>query len=93
MCSLRDVMTSLAPFVWLGVRLAQMVDVAILDEHFPPRGPCLLCGHPDARHRLWDALLGRHDAGDSAEELARDYGVAVEAVEAVLRVRPYEGVE
>lgn len=64
--------------------------IATLDAAFPPRGPCGLCGHRDARHRLWDAMIGRWEAGEEIEEIADDYREPVESVKAVLRVRPYK---
>lgn len=57
---------------------------AALDAYFPRRGPCAFCGGPDARHRVWDAIRERRAAGESVEDLARDYGVPVEAVGLVL---------
>jgi len=35
-------------------RLAALL--ARLDSRWPARGPCGICGGPDARHRLWDAI-------------------------------------
>jgi len=61
-----------------------------LDEYFPPRGPCAFCGHKDARHRLWDALMDRVAAGDSAESVAEDYGISMKAMNLVLKLRPYK---
>jgi hypothetical protein len=40
-------------------------------------GPCGLCGHPDRRHRVAEAILDRWSAGDQAAELASDYGLTV----------------
>jgi hypothetical protein len=40
----------------------------------PYRGPCAICGGPDARHRLFDSL--RVDTGTDAEA-AREYRVPV----------------
>jgi hypothetical protein len=37
-------------------RLAALL--ALLDRMRPPYGPCGICGGPDARHRLWDAIEG-----------------------------------
>lgn len=37
------------------------------------RGPCGLCGHPDARHRQADAIVEGLLAGDDVEEVADDY--------------------
>lgn len=51
---------------------------------WPFRGPCGFCGGPDARHRLWDAILDRHRAGDSVADLAQEFAFPVEAVLALL---------
>lgn len=61
-----------------------------LDEHFPRRGPCLLCGVPgeDQRHRVVDAVAERVRAGDGEEEVAEDYGISLEAVRAAVRYAP-----
>lgn len=56
-----------------------------LDAVLPHRGPCAFCGHPDARHRLFAAIVGRHKAGESVDELAEDYGLSRSMVEQVLR--------
>lgn len=50
------------------------------DSHFPPRGPCAFCEHQDARHRIWDTIGDRYDAGDSIQSLAHDYGVPISAI-------------
>ena len=64
--------------------------IAELDQWFPPAGPCAFCGSDDKRHRLWDALIGFHKAGDSVEWLARAYDYPVEAIEAVIRIQPWK---
>ena len=52
-----------------------------LEQELPPHGPCGLCGDPDARHRVLDAIHDRVVAGgDGEEEVARDYDLTVEAV-------------
>lgn len=61
-----------------------------LDVHFAPCGPCAFCGFRDKRHRLWDAIIGSADAGDSAETIAAAYDLPLPAVELVLELRPYE---
>lgn len=63
--------------------------IASLDEWFPPCGPCGFCRRGDKRHRIWDTMLERHAAGDTAEMMAEDYMVPEVAVRAVLSVRPY----
>ncbi len=67
-------------------------DIAQLDKYFPPAGPCAFCGHRDKRHRLWDVVMGMSEGGDSAEIIAHDYNLSVEAIEAVLKIRPYRRV-
>lgn len=64
-------------------------DIAKLDKWFPPAGPCAFCTHRDKRHRLWDVIVGMHTAGDSIEMIAHEYNLPVEAIEAVIEVRPY----
>ena len=66
------------------------VDIAQLDKYYPPCGPCAFCGHRDKRHRLWNMVMAQHDnAGTSDEQIARWWGLDVEHVRAILRVRPY----
>lgn len=60
--------------------------IAQLDQWFPPRGPCGLCEGPDARHRIWDAIV---DGPDSDEEMAQNFDLSVDAVQAVRSIRPY----
>ena len=60
----------------------------LLDKWWPPRGPCGFCNGPDARHRVWDTIQGRHKAGDSIEVLVKDYGVSRRAIEACLALEP-----
>ena len=48
------------------------------------RGECGLCGWPDARHRTADAMVGRLGAGETAWDVASDYGIR--GVDAVYRV-------
>ena len=50
-----------------------MSATASLDAVLPPRGPCGLCGHPDARHRICDAVAERLRAGDTVADIATDY--------------------
>lgn len=61
-----------------------------LDEWWPPRGPCAFCGHCDARHRVWDAIIGRSEAGESVSYTAWDYDKPEAAIRAVLWLRPYQ---
>ena len=64
-----------------------MEDLAIW---WPPMGECKLCGHKDARHRVWDAIIGRAAVGELEHDLAADYDVPTVAIRAVLKVRPYQ---
>jgi hypothetical protein len=57
----------------------------VLDEVWSDTGPCGICGTPGlgARHRVVDAMADRMRAGESAGEVAEDYGVPVAAALAV----------
>jgi len=57
-----------------------------LNKWFPPRGKCGICGHEDARHRLWDAII---DSPENNEFIAWDYELHIDSVVAVRRIRPY----
>jgi len=61
-----------------------------LSKYYPECGPCIFCGHPDKRHRLWDAWLSMMEGGDSVEFIAGAYEAPVAYVEAVKRIRPYK---
>ena len=64
--------------------------IAQLDSFLLPHGPCGICGHRDARHRLWDIWIEMADArSETAEEMAMNWGEPLAHVEAVLRIRPY----
>ena len=58
-----------------------------LDHWFPPRGPCAICGHRDARHRLWDTIM---DSPEDDRKIARDHELPIAAVQAVRQIRPYK---
>lgn len=47
---------------------------------------CAFCGHPDSRHRLVDAIVNRHRAGESVEALADDYRMTVTDVRKLVEV-------
>jgi hypothetical protein len=55
------------------------------DDIFPPCGPCGFCDSNDKRHRVWDAIVERHEAGDSIADLASDYRETPETIERVVR--------
>jgi len=66
------------------------IDIAQLDKWFPPAGPCAFCGHRDRRHRLWDTFMSYQAAGEPIEVIGEDFpSDRREAIEAVLRIRPY----
>ena len=56
----------------------------LIDQWFPKRGQCQLCGVPgaDQHHRVIEAVAGAVNAGDGEEDVAADYNVPVEAVRA-----------
>ena len=54
--------------------------IRTLDDYFPPCGPCGICGGPDKRHRLWDAIRDRFRAGETAREIADDLGQPLRGV-------------
>ena len=59
-----------------------------LDQAFPRRGPCGICGRGWARHRVCDMIRGRARAGDSIESLAADYDAPAEAVQVLVGLNP-----
>lgn len=56
----------------------------LVREAWPLHGKCGFCGDADGRHRLFDTMLERHRAGDSAAALAKDFLYPLNAVEALL---------
>jgi len=54
-----------------------------LDLVGPFRGKCGICGGPDARHRLFDAIQEQQRAGDPSPLVADNYGISVELAEAI----------
>lgn len=59
-------------------------DELTLDLVGPFRGPCGICGGPDARHRLFDSLQEAHRAGDSVPLIAEWYDFTEEYVSAIV---------
>jgi len=55
-------------------------DLEMLRLVGPYRGKCGICGGPDARHRVADAIAEQVRAGDSPESVADDFGVEVASV-------------
>lgn len=50
----------------------------------PPAGPCGLCGLPDKRHRVMEAVAENVRAGDGVAFVAEMYGVTEAAVRAAV---------
>lgn len=59
-----------------------------LDKHFPRNGSCMFHRTLYARHRLVDAIRGRHRAGESVAFLARDYKQSRAAIIAAVNSTP-----
>jgi len=68
----------------------KQVEIAQLDKHYPPCGPCAFCGHLDKRHRLWDAILDRIEAGESEQSIADDFEISMECLHLIKMLRPYK---
>ena len=64
--------------------------IAMLDEWFPPCGPCECCGSRDARHRVWDSIMERFEAGEAINSIALDLRLSPKAIQIVLLIRPYK---
>ena len=58
-----------------------------IDQWFPRRGPCGICGTPgaDQRHRRIEAIADLFGAGETEEDIAADMEVPVEAVRECVR--------
>ena len=61
-------------------------DPWVLDVLYPYAGPCAICGGPDKRHRLADAIVGEVRAGVSLEEASEEYGVPLATVKRLVEV-------
>ncbi len=46
----------------------------------PEPSPCGVCGGPDARHRIGDAITERLTAGDDSTGVWIDYGIPIPAL-------------
>ena len=64
--------------------------MAKLNKAFPYRGPCAICGYWDARHRLFDTIHGRRQAGESVASLCEDYALTRSKIKLI---EQYEKVE
>ena len=63
------------------------LEISQLDKYYPPCGECMLCGHKDKRHRMWDMFLS---LSDSDAFVAHLYDVPVEYVKLVRQIKPYQ---
>ncbi len=66
-------------------------EIRRFDGFMPPAGPCAFCGGTDKRHRMTDALVGYHRAGDSPKSIADDVGLPIAAVRFLVRLRLWGG--
>ena len=68
--------------------MGEVEDWALINEREPKIGPCLICGQPgvDQRHRVLDAVADLLAGGEHPVDVAEDYGIPVDVVEAVGRV-------
>lgn len=69
-----------------ALALAAHADPAL--DALPGLGPtsqCGICGTPGLpqRHRIVDAIAGRLEAGEGDDEVAADYGLGAEVIEAL----------
>ena len=58
--------------------------MSVLDLLYPFAGPCLVCGGPDKRHRLADAIVHSVRGGDSPRLVASVYDVPEATVTALV---------
>jgi len=65
-----------------------ILNVDEINKYFPFRGGCAFCGHPDARHRIFDAIIER---ADNNEILADDYECPEAVVKMIKDLKPYRG--
>jgi len=66
---------------------------SLIDQYWPERGPCVCCGGPDARHRIFDAIHSRYLAQEDIGCLATDYAVSRSAIVAVIQHMQLEKLE
>lgn len=57
-----------------------------IDRLYPFHGSCAFCNHPDARHRLIDAVQELLRLGEPIESVADEFGISLELVEAIGRL-------
>lgn len=55
-----------------------------VSDFMPWRGECGLCGGPDARHRVIDAMAECVRAGDDPDDVAADFGYPVAFVNRIM---------
>ena len=64
--------------------------IAYLNRYYSPCGKCLICGHRDKRHRMWDAFMHFDDEGYTPEQIHEEYpDASIEHIKAVLAIQPY----
>lgn len=59
-----------------------------IDKYFSRNGSCMFHRTRYARHRLIDAIKGRHQAGESIRSLVDDYGLSRAAILAAINSTP-----
>ena len=59
---------------------------SIIDSHIPFKGSCAFCGHQDARHRIFDAIMERPEC---TKTISYDYELPVMIVNRIKRLKPY----
>jgi len=57
-----------------------------IDKTFPRRGRCSMCGHPDARHHIFEHIQTGFKNGVSVERLAKEFQIPKTAV--ILIIEP-----
>jgi len=50
----------------------------------PYRGMCAVCGAPDARHRVADAVVAMVKSGEPISEVAQEYGLTEDSVRRIV---------
>jgi hypothetical protein len=59
---------------------AHLAWVATWDRLYPHAGPCGVCGWPDKRHRIADAITAMYLAEDDPDLIAEDFGTTADVV-------------
>ena len=61
----------------------------MIDEEIPFHGECGFCGHGDARHRIFDAII---DIPEDINVIAHDYDLPENVIERIRKLRPYRKI-